>query len=645
MINKFYRKISNKGDTSDYELVGSIGVNGIPLNIMKGADTTTDGEIGLVPKPTKGNSNRFLRSDGTWVVPPNTTYSVASTSANGLMSASDKTKLDGIASGANRYVHPSYTAKSSGLYKVTVDSTGHVKATSAVTKADITALGIPGQDTNTTYTLGSFGITATATEINKLDGLTATTAELNYVDGVTSNIQTQLNGKLSTSGTAAAATKLATGRSIGLSTAVSATTQTFDGTGNITIPVNGVKEAYLEWGGRSMSGGFGPLDASLIPELGANRLAFMPASAIEIQYSTNGGSTWATYPSVTDTAKINLFNGNISNFYIGANSSSGVTKDNYQLRIIFTSNIAKVYTALQKFAIYLSTQGSKGSWCTIDAITKANVDAGKDTWTTFANKVPVAGWSGWNIINVSSLTTYWNNSSQYQKVRFTFGVTSHSSSSQYPGLVVNKILGFGGMGWQIPSTMAGTGRMYTYDASQNVTFPANVKATKFQGATASTSEAGLMSAADKTKLDGIATGANKYTHPSYTAKSSGLYKITVDSSGHVSATTAVSKSDITALGIPGQDTNTTYSAATTSTAGLMSAADKTKLNGIATGANNYVHPTSAGYKHIPSGGSSGQILEYSASGTAKWSTPTGRIACSATQPTNQQIGDFWIKLE
>ena len=149
MINKFYRKISNKGDTSDYELVGSIGVNGIPLDIMKGADTTTDGEIGLVPKPTKGNSNRFLRSDGTWAIP---------------------------------YTHPSYTAKSSGLYKVTVDSTGHVKATSAVTKSDITALGIPGQDTNTTYTLGSFGISATATQ-------------LNYVKGVTSNIQTQLNSK------------------------------------------------------------------------------------------------------------------------------------------------------------------------------------------------------------------------------------------------------------------------------------------------------------------------------------------------------------------------------------------------------------------------------------------------------------------
>ena len=55
--------------------------------------------------------------------------------------------------------------------------------------------------TNTTYTLASFGITATAGEINKLDGVTATTAEINCLDGVTSSIQTQLNGKVPTSRT------------------------------------------------------------------------------------------------------------------------------------------------------------------------------------------------------------------------------------------------------------------------------------------------------------------------------------------------------------------------------------------------------------------------------------------------------------
>lgn len=64
--------------------------------------------------------------------------------------------------------------------------------------------------------------------------------------------------------------------------------------------------------------------------------------------------------------------------------------------------------------------------------------------------------------------------------------------------------------------------------------------------------------------------------------------------------------------------NTTYNDATQSTHGLMSKEDKAKLDGIATGANNYTHPTTSGNKHIPSGGSSGQILRWSADGTATW---------------------------
>lgn len=83
---------------------------------------------------------------------------------------------------------------------------------------------------------------------------------------------------------------------------------------------------------------------------------------------------------------------------------------------------------------------------------------------------------------------------------------------------------------------------------------------------------------EKAKLAGIAEGANKYVHPSYTAKSSGLYKITIDATGHVSAVTAVTKADITGLGIPAQDT--TYQPATETENGLMSSADKKKLNAI-----------------------------------------------------------------
>lgn len=50
-------------------------------------------------------------------------------------------------------------------------------------------------------------------------------------------------------------------------------------------------------------------------------------------------------------------------------------------------------------------------------------------------------------------------------------------------------------------------------------------------------------------------------------------------------------------------------------------AEKNKLSGIETNANNYVHPTTSGNKHIPSGGSSGKILGWIADGTAAWVDP------------------------
>lgn len=95
-----------------------------------------------------------------------TTYGNATQSTSGLMSAADKTKLDGISTGANKYVHPTGEAanKTLGLYKVATDATSHVKQVASVTKADITALGIPAQNTNTTYTFangsaGNFTVT------------------------------------------------------------------------------------------------------------------------------------------------------------------------------------------------------------------------------------------------------------------------------------------------------------------------------------------------------------------------------------------------------------------------------------------------------------------------------------------------------
>ena len=114
--------------------------------------------------------------------------------------------------------------------------------------------------------------------------------------------------------------------------------------------------------------------------------------------------------------------------------------------------------------------------------------------------------------------------------------------------------------------------LYVTPASESVTIPE-----------ATETATGLMPPSAVTKLKGIDEGANKYTHPAHTARASGLYKITVDSLGHVTAVSAVQKSDITGLGIPNSDT--TYGLASAYINGLMSSTQYSKLSGIESGAN------------------------------------------------------------
>lgn len=92
-------------------------------------------------------------------------------------------------------------------------------------------------------------------------------------------------------------------------------------------------------------------------------------------------------------------------------------------------------------------------------------------------------------------------------------------------------------------------------------------------------------------------GKTAYDHAAAkgSAFSSGLYKITTNAQGHVTGATAVAKSDITALGIPAQDT--TYEVATQSANGLMSKDDKSKLDGIEAGAE--VNPTYTAFTGKP----------------------------------------------
>ena len=133
-----------KGNEGKY--LKADGTWGTPANTtyadMKGATSSAAGTHGLVPAPAAGKQSQYLRGDGTWATPTNTTYSDATQSAHGLMSVDDKKKLDGIATNANNYTHPT---TSGNKHIPAGGSSGQILRWSA----DGTA--IWGADNDTTY--------------------------------------------------------------------------------------------------------------------------------------------------------------------------------------------------------------------------------------------------------------------------------------------------------------------------------------------------------------------------------------------------------------------------------------------------------------------------------------------------------------
>lgn len=118
---------------------------------IPGSNTNTTYDLAAAKSKTNGSVTLDLTAGGSGsgtdsVTIKGTGATTVTTDANGVITI-NSTDNNTV------YTHPTHTSKASGLYKVTVDGTGHVSAATAVTKSDITSLGIPGSDTNTTYTI------------------------------------------------------------------------------------------------------------------------------------------------------------------------------------------------------------------------------------------------------------------------------------------------------------------------------------------------------------------------------------------------------------------------------------------------------------------------------------------------------------
>ena len=300
----------------------------------------------------------------------------------------------------------------------------------------------------------------------------------NVLDGTTRKLPTKVSQLtndskyITASSNVATATKLQTGRKIGLGSGAIGTATLFDGSKDITIPVTSVREAYLEWGGRNISGSISPLDAALSSVHSANRFAYAQPGGIVIEYSRNNGSTWTTYET-TDILKKQLVSNIGATYYVGGRSTGGTAQD--KLRITLTASAMGVYARLRKILVNVTTNGCTGSHVVVEYAT-----IGAPTVFKQYGDYGVAGWSGWNSLPVN--TTFGGSTSQTSQVaslRFTFGVTAVPSSGNTLGVI--DIAGFGDTYWNYPSNMAKSGHLYAYDASQNAVFPAKVTATSFVG--------------------------------------------------------------------------------------------------------------------------------------------------------------------
>lgn len=240
-----------------------------------------------------------------------------------------------------------------------------------------------------------------------------------------------------------------------------------------------------------------------------------------------------------------------------------------------------------------SEMGAKSGVATLDSsgkVPSSQLPSYVDDVLEYASKAnfPSAGETGKIYVSTNDNKTWRWSGTAY--VEISQGVTlGETSSTAYAGdkgaklnTLVSSIVGYvRSLSFQ---QMQGTYNIVVTSCSKNESGTLFVESSISETLkTATTTMPGLLSPSDKTKLDGIASGANKYTLPKASSSALGGVMIGYTTNGKNYAVLLDTNGKMY-VSVPWTDTNTTYSVATTSANGLMSAADKTKLNGIATGA-------------------------------------------------------------
>lgn len=436
----------------------------------------------------------------------NTTYSNATTSVAGLMSASDKSKLDAITASADSVSFSRSLSSGTKIGTITING----DATDLYCQTNT--------DTNTTYSAGT-GISLSGTTFSNsgvrsiATGSTNGTISVN-TNGTSAEVAVKGLGSAAYTASSAYATANHTHSYLPLSGGTLTGNLTMSDTKNIMLRTN---ETYL---------------SGICYDTKGNECISLWAKNAVTRLRWNAGVDMSTMAAgkmmdITPDFEISKASGSAIGYIAG---NTIIHSGNYT-SYVTPANIGAA-TASHSHSGYASSSHTHSSYANQNAFSNVKVGSTTIAADTTTDTLELVG------SNVTITPDATND-------KVTIGITKANVTAA--------------LGYTPPTT--------------NTTYSA-----------ATQSANGLMSAADKKKLDGIATGANNYTYTLPTASSSTL-------GGVKTTSTVTSTSGLTACpiisGVPYyKDTNTTYSAATTSAAGLMSASDKSKLDAITASADS-----------------------------------------------------------
>ena len=514
-----------------------------------------------------GSTSHYLRGDGSWATPPNTTYGVATTSSNGLMSSSDKAKLDGIASGANK------TVVDSGI---TSRGTNPVQG-----KAIYTAL---AGKANSSHTHPISQVTNLQSSLDSKSNVGHT----HVISGLT-DLNSGWDSLLKNSPTSYVTRWPSWGEVSGKPSTFTPSTHT---------------HSYLPLSGGTLSGDLSITAGKAIRlHANANTAGTNPTIAVGQPRGNLGSSVLKVTCGSNDGFDL-IAGGTSDNGYVTLATYDNGNEPIYVAQINDTPAITHLATLMdgsgnQKFNIVtaqgykisgkatsdlLNGAGSTTSISTIQSQVMAGIVDGAPTTLDTLNELAAALGDDPNF--ATTITTKLGN-----KVDKVSG--KELSSNDFTDAYKSKLDGIaaGANKTTVDSSLSSSSTNPVQNKVIKSALDGKANSSHTHGASQITGLSKVATSGSYNDLSNKPTIPSAYTLPTASSTQKGGITLGYSETGK-NYPLELDDNGKAYVNVPWTDTNTTYSTATTSSNGLMSSSDKAKLDGIASGANKTIIDTS-----------------------------------------------------